>query len=232
MRTKILIIAASMTIAGIAGAMQPANVEYSADSYIESSEGVMQGKLYSARGKERREYVQDGEKMAMVMRHDKKVVWMLMPEEKMYMEMKVPKEGRKDDISGWKVEQSTVGPETVNGVSTTKSKIIMTGPKGEKLGGFWWATKENIIVKIDAIAVDKKSKERFKTELKNLKIGKQDASLFEIPAGYSKMSMGGMMMGGMKDDGDKPAPKGSSENKAKGEGGGFGFKDALKMLKE
>jgi hypothetical protein len=71
MRTKILIVAAGMTLAGIAGAMQQAGVEYSADSCMESSEGIMQGKLYSARGKERREYVEAGEKMAMVMRHDK-----------------------------------------------------------------------------------------------------------------------------------------------------------------
>jgi hypothetical protein len=182
---------------GIAVAWQQPKVEYSADSYMEMAEATMQGALHSAPGKERREYVMEGQKMVMIARHDKKVAWVLMPEDKSYMEMKFPKEGRKDDISGYKIETTTIGPETVNGVKTTKSKIIMTGPKGEKLGGFWWASKEGIIVKMDAISVDKGSKDRFKIELKNLKIGKQNPSLFEVPAGYTKMDMGGMMMRGL-----------------------------------
>lgn len=207
-------------------AMQPAAVEYSADSYMETADGTMQGMVYSAPGKERREFVQDGEKTIMIMRHDKKVVWMLMPEDKMYMEMKIPKEGRKDDLSRYKMEMTTVGPETVNGVKTTKSKMIMTGPKGDKLGGFGWRTKEGIVVKLDAIAVDKNSKERFKIELKDLKVGKQDSSLFEIPSDYTKMDMGmgglGKMMGGGEDDAKQPQDKGKK---------GFGFKDALDLLK-
>ena len=34
------------------------------------------------------------------------------------------------------------------------------------------------------------------TELKNVKIGRQDPKLFEIPEGFTKFDMGGMM-GGM-----------------------------------
>jgi hypothetical protein len=225
MHSRIFLFVVSLVMAGSAAAYQGPKAEFSADMNLESSDGAMTGKVYSTRNKERREYLDGGEKTIMIIRQDKKVVWMLQPEEKMYMEMKIPKEGRKDDINGWKIEQTKVGSETVNGVSTTKSKIIMTGPKGEKLGGFWWASKEDIIVKMDAISVEKKSKERFMTELKNLKVGKQDPALFEIPSGWTKMDMGKMMMGGMKDDDDKPAPKG---NKSKS---GFGLKDAIDLLK-
>ncbi|MDH3310180.1 MAG: DUF4412 domain-containing protein [Gammaproteobacteria bacterium] len=225
------LIVAGCALTAPALAMQSTNVEYSADSYMESAEGVMEGAVYSAPGKERREFVQDGEKMIMIMRHDKKVIWMLMPEDKTYMEMKMPKEGRKDDMSGYKIETSTVGPETVNGVKTTKSKMIMTGPKGDKLGGFGWRTKENIVVKLDAIAVDKNSKERFKIELNNLKVGRQNPAMFEIPADFTKMDMGmgglgKMMMGGHGKGDDKPAPE--SKNKSKS---GFGLKDAIDLLK-
>jgi hypothetical protein len=175
-----------------------------------------------------------GDKMIMIMRHDKKVAWTLMPSEKMYMEMSIAEAGaqNKSDTSQYQIEQTVVGPETVNGVNTTKSKIIMTGPKGEKMGGFMWTTKENIVVKMDAIAIDKKEKLRFKTELTNLKIGKQDPALFEIPSGYTKMSMGmpslGAMMGGNdkeKADSGKKSTGGDQENK------GFGLMDAIKMLK-
>jgi len=220
---------AGCILAAPAMAMQPAGVEYSADSYMETAEGVMEGPVYVAPGKERREFVQQGEKSIMILRHDKKVIWMLMPEDKMYMEMKMPEGGRKDDLSGYKIETTTVGPETVNGVETTKSKMIMTGPKGDKMGGFGWRTKEGIVVKLDAIAVKKKSKERFKIELKNLKVGKQKPAMFEIPSDYEKMDMGmgglGKMMGGDKNVDDRqPKEKGSGQ-------GGFGIKDAIKLFK-
>ena len=214
-----------------ATAAQQSTAEYSADSYMETADGVVEGKVYAAPGKERRETLMDGEKSIMIMRHDKKQVWMLMPDQQMYTEVKLGKGGRKDDLSNYKIEQTKVGSETVNGVNTTKSKIIMTGPKGKKFGGFWWTTKEGIVMKMDTISVDKNSKDRFKTELKNLEIGKQDPSLFEIPKGYSNMaSMGGignMMMKG-NDENDSEEEK---QPQKKEEGGGFGWKNAIDLLK-
>jgi hypothetical protein len=67
------------------------------------------------------------------------------------------------------------------------------------MGGFMWMTKEGIMAKIDAIAVEKGSKDRFKMEQTNIKVGKQPADLFELPRGVEKMDMGGMGMDMMKD---------------------------------
>lgn len=226
---KVILGIVLLVFAVSAGAAERPTVEYSADSYMETSDGVIRGTVYVTPAKERRENVIEGEKSVMIIRHDKKVSWMMMTEDKIYMEMKLGQDGgRKDDLSAYKIEQTTIGPETVNGIQTTKSKIIMIGPKGEKLGGFWWITKEGIMVKMDAISVDKNSKERFKIELENLKIGKQKPSLFEIPEGYTKMDMGmgmggpGNRMGGSKGDDQPPQEKGKK---------GFGVKDALKLFK-
>jgi hypothetical protein len=230
MQLKNWLIMAGLVLAGPALAVQPANVEYSADSSMETADDAMIGTIYVAPGKERRESVNDGEKSVMIIRRDKKVTWMLQPEEKTYMEMKSGQGGaRKDDISAYKIDHTTIGPDTVNGIKTTKSKLIMIGPKGDKLGGFMWTTKEGIVVKMDAIAVDKNSKERFKSELKNLKVGRQDPSLFEIPADYTKMDMsmgglGNMMTGG---DGKEDKKQPQEEGKKKG----FGWKDAVDLLK-
>lgn len=233
MKVKRWLIVAGIVLAGPVLAMQPANVEYSADWSMETAQGAVKGKIYQAPNKERREMNNGGEKMIMILRRDKKTAWNLMPSENMYMELKLgdPKVG-KDDPMNYDVEQTTIGPETINGVKTTKSKIIMKEkkPNGSKMGGFWWMTKDNIMMKLDVISVDKGRKDRMKMELDNLKIGKQDAALFEVPSGYTKMDLGGMgkmMMGGDKDDSDKPAPKGSGKK----EEGGFGFKDAIKLLK-
>ncbi len=233
MQVKKWLIVAGFILAAPAMAMQPANVEYSADWRMETADGASKAKIYHAPNKERREMDDGGEKMIMIMRRDKKIAWNLMPSERMYMEMKIsdPKVS-KDDPMNYDVEQTTVGPETINGVKTTKSKIVMTEkkPNGSKMGGFWWITKEGVMMKLDVISVEKGKKDRMKMELDNLKIGRQDSALFELPSGYTKMDMGGMgkmmMDGGNKGDDDKGA--GSKGNKEKG---GFGIKDAIKLLK-
>jgi len=234
--SRMFLTAAVVAMAGLAQAAGPskATVEYSADSELETAEISMKGHVNYAPTRERREMVTDGgDKMITIMRPDKKVAWILMPSEKMYMETNIGQAAGKDttDPSQYKIEQTVVGPETLNGVQTTKSKIIMTGPKGEKMGGFMWMTKENIMVKMDAIAIEKNQKMRFKTELSNLKIGKQDASLFEIPQGYSKAggmpSFGSLMGGGDKDGSNKKSASGEKEPEKKG----FGFMDAVKLLK-
>ena len=239
MRARLWLLAVGMAVTGMVNAVEGPQVEYSADMSMESAEGVSQGPVYYTPTMERREFVQDGESMVMIIRHDKKVVWMLMPQSKMYMETPFPKEGRQDDLSSYKVETTVIGPETMNGVKTTKSKVIMTGPGDVKMGGFMWATKEGIAVKMDAIAKEKKNKERFKLELQHLKVGKQDPALFEIPKDYEKMdmaNMGKMMMfgGGDEEDGQDEEKKPAEEKKSaevKEKKKGFGLKDAWDLLK-
>jgi len=236
-KVGMLLMVAAITVAGTAQAAKPAQpqVEYSADTTMETAEVSMKGHVNYAPTRERREMVTDGgDKMIMITRRDKKMSWTLMPSEKMYMEMSLDQASAqaKDDTSKYKIEQTVVGPETVNGVNTTKSKIIMTGPKGEKMGGFMWVTKDNIVVKMDAIAIDKKDKYRFKTELADIKVGKQDPALFEIPPGYSKMSTGMPSFGALMGGDDKEKAEGGKESAGKAEEKkGFGLMDAIKLLK-
>ena len=239
MRVRLWLLVVGMVVAGMVQAVEGPRVEYSATMSMESAEGISQGPVYHTPMMERREIVQDGESMVMIIRHDKKVTWTLMPGSKMYMESEFPKEGRQDDLGAYKFDTTVVGPDTVNGLETTKTKIIMTGPDNVKMGGFMWATKEGIAVKLDAIAVEKKKKERFKMELQNLKVGKQDPSLFEIPKGYEKMdmaNMGKMMMfgGGDDEDGkdeDNAPPEDKKPAEVKEKKKGFGLKDAWDLLK-
>lgn len=232
--SRMFLMTAAITMAAATQAASPSQpqVEYSADTMMETTEVSMKGHVNYTPTRERREMVtgSGGDKMIMITRHDKKVAWTLMPSEKMYMEMSLSQASAqsKDDISKYKIEQTVVGPETLNGINTTKSKIIMTSPKGEKMGGFMWVTKENIVVKMDAIAIDKKQKMRFKTELTDLKVAKQDPTLFEVPAGYDKMGMpsfGSLMGGDDKKAGTKKNADAPQEKK------GFDFMDAVKLLK-
>jgi len=198
---------ASVFLAAPALAGPGINAEYSADEVVETADSVSKSKVYSTPTMERREMSEGGQQMIAITRHDKKIVWSLMPEEKMYMEMPIgqsdTKKEEKTDLSAYKIEQTPMGQETVNGVVLNKGKMIMTGKDGSKMGGFMWTTKEGIIAKMDALSVEKGKKDRFKLEMTNLKIGKQPADLFEIPKGYEKMDMGAMgAMEGMGDMGN------------------------------
>lgn len=195
----IVVLGATLLVAGTAAAgAEKLAVEYSADQVIEAEDTAMKGRVYYTATKERREMNQGGTNMIMITRHDKKVMWTVMPEEKMYMEMAMKPSSDKTDLSAYRIEQTPMGQETVNGQSLNKSKIVMTHSSGSKMGGFMWTTKEGILAKIDAISVEKGSKDRFKMEQTNIKIGKQPADLFEIPSGVEKMDMGGMGMDMMK----------------------------------
>jgi hypothetical protein len=174
--------------------MPQTKVEYSADSTMESQGMTMTSKVFQAENKYRMEMKVQGANNIVINRMDKKLSWILMPDQKMYMENSL-EEGKKksNDINDCKVEQQQLGSEVVNGLKTTKNKIAMSCPDGLKYNGSMWVTKDGIMVKMDSVAKTDKGDIPFKMELKNINIAKQDPSLFEIPAGYQAMNMGGMM---------------------------------------
>jgi hypothetical protein len=174
--------------------MNRPDAEYSADATIQNDEGTMQQHVYATPTKERKEMLTGGGDGAVqIFRYDTKVLWMLMPSEKMYMEHSIAAKGKGNDPSQWTYEDTAMGEETLNGVTVTKYKTIATSTDGKKYGGFSWRTREGIPVKQDLLYKEGNDKKRMLTELSNLKIGRQDPKLFEIPEGFTKLDMGGMM---------------------------------------
>ena len=182
-------------LAVIAAPPPEVKVDYSADSTMETEGGMtMKSRLYHTVEKERME-MGGSDGMVSIIRKDKKVVWQLMGN--MYMEMPMDASNASGMDAFDITEQVDVGPETINGLKTTKSKIVAVKKDGSgKFGGFFWTTKEGITVKMDMLSKEGDKKMRMTSELSNLKIEKQDPALFEVPAGYTKNDMGAMM-GGM-----------------------------------
>lgn len=209
-------------------------VDYSADSMMETEGGMtMKSRIYHTVEKDRME-MGGSEGMVSIIRKDKKVIWQLMGN--MYMEMPMDASNASGMDAFDIVEQAEVGQETINGLKTTKSKIVAVKKDGSgKFGGFFWTTKEGITVKMDMLSKEGDRKMRMTSELTNLKIEKQDPALFEIPAGYTKNDMGAMMgMGGMPnmDEMKQSArqQRRSRENQAK-ESLGEQMPDVNKMMK-
>lgn len=183
----------------MAGQPNRPQAEYSADSAMQTEEGTIQQHVSVTPTKERKETLTGaGEGAVQIFRYDTKVMWTLMPSESMYMEYSLTGgQGQGNDPSQWTYEDTVMGEETLNGVKVTKYKTIATSTDGKKYGGFSWRTKEGINLKQDLLYKEGNEKKRMLTELSNLKVGKQDPKLFEIPDGFTKFDMGAMMgMGG------------------------------------
>jgi hypothetical protein len=174
-------------------------VEYSADRVLETDAGIFEGRIYSAKGKERIETSMQGIESVMILRRDLQAGWMLMPAQRMYQELEL---GRAEEQAGLqssdKADISVVGPETIEGRATTKYKMVMKDGSG---GGFVWITEDGITVKMDLLGKDGRDRTRMTVTLTNIVIGAQNPALFELPEGYTAMRSFGAFgkPGGLRD---------------------------------
>ena len=172
--------------------------QFKADMQMSGGGSNMQGKIYFSGGKMRMEMAMGGQNQVMIVDPTKKVTYMLMPADEMYMEMnanapgpmKPPKVEAMDPANPCSSEGVTackkLGTETVNGYASEKWEFIQEGKKSTA----WIATKLRLPIK--TVAADGTS-----VEFRNIVEGAQPANLFVVPPGYEKMDMGGMgaMMG-------------------------------------
>ena len=122
-------------------------------------------------------------------------MWIVMPDKKSFMEMPFdPKQKpRIEERQAGEVSRKLIGSENIDGHPTQKYEVtIREGTKTEKLYQ-WMAT--DIHFPIKAAAIDGS----WSVEYKDIKTSVPD-TLFEVPAGYQKMSLPTMpgMGGAMK----------------------------------
>lgn len=166
--------------------------EFSADTLMtyEGSQKIT-GKIYFKPDMFRMD-MKDMEDMTVITRIDRKVMWNIMRREKMYMEMPLDLSNRpkvEEKFEG-EIERKEVGKETVNGHPATKYLITYKVDNKKEQVYQWVATDIKFPVKTAAVDGS------WTQEFKNIQIGPQQQSLFEVPAGYQKMQMP-KMPGGM-----------------------------------
>ena len=167
-------------------------MEFSADTVTTHKGGEkITGKLYYKPDRFRME-MKAHEDMIVITRTDKKVAWNIMPAMKMYMEMPFDLKNRpmvEDKFEG-ETERKLLGSETIDGHPTKKYLITYKSGNGTDQVYQWIATDINFPLKTAA------TDGAWTQEFRNVRIGSQPGSLFEIPAGYQKMDMP-QMPGGM-----------------------------------
>jgi hypothetical protein len=181
-----------------------AQTEFSAEVFDSHKQGTTsQSKIYFSKDKIRFDSVDRDAKNAgaFIMNLSNQSMTILMPQQRMYMEMPADAQEQRQMFSFFKTSDAEnacgdwlklatnkggschkSGNETVNGRSTVKYEG--TNSKGEA-SQVWLDPKLRFPVKWQGTSGG--------GELRNIQEGTQPASLFAIPAGYTKMDMGGMM---------------------------------------
>ncbi len=188
----------------LAASFAAAQAEFSAEIVdLQKSGTPTQAKIYFAKDKMRIEsQTASAHGGAVIINYATQTGDVLMAQQHMYMEMPMQAQSQRmgyasaffqtgdveNACSDWQKmghEGSSchkVGTETVNGRSTVKYET--TNASGD-VSHFWLDPKLRFPVKWEG-----KSNSG---ELRNIQEGAQPASLFEIPAGFTKMDVGGMM---------------------------------------
>lgn len=155
-----------------------------------------QGKMYFGGSKMRMDNNVQGHASIMIVDLQRKVADMIMPQQRMYMEMNyaefakpMPDVRTYDPNNPCAADTGStcrkLGTETVNGRLCDKWEF--TGGAGGRRTV--WVDKGNHLP-IRTVSSDGNT-----FDMTNIKEGPQPSSLFQVPAGYQKMDMGDMMQG-------------------------------------
>ena len=153
----------------------------------------------------------DADQMSTIIRQDKKMAYSLMHANKMVMENAIPDAPAAAAQAGAEPVWEKVGSATINGQACTEYKM-KTG--NDVTTFFINGDKLPVRMATDSMTID----------YKNFKADKPDASLFEVPAGYSAQ---GEALAASADNGNAseeskaaaPAPEEKPAKKKKGFGG-------------
>ncbi len=187
----LLICAAVLAAANVLPAeAQPMSLHippFSADNVRTVGTRTTTGKVYATPTAMRIENDQNGRKSIFIVRFDRKAMWTLLPDRKMYMELPWGSQAEwASMLEGVKVQRDPLGSEQLGPYHCDKTRVRVTY-QGSVITTIQWAAKE-----LNGFVVKKQEeKEQWSTEYRNVKLGPQDPSLFELPAGYQKMSLGG-----------------------------------------
>jgi hypothetical protein len=162
-----------------------ARVGFSAERVLVIDGRSYVGKMWHMPGEQRHEQDLPALRPIFILRAGSAIGDIILPKLHTVVEFALPKELSILGDPG--LLRKPVGQETVNGIATTKYDLDEKMPRGRAVGSLW-LSEEGIPMKCDArLATDKGQVSTIRWELRHVKIGSQDAALFEIPRDYAKL---------------------------------------------
>ncbi len=171
-------------------------VEYSADVVAGTTASPKPGKLWRTPQSLRLETIENERSQTVIVRIDRNLAWLLVPEMRLAIET---------DLSGLSLAQALLGagdrlkstshgPETIEGTRTTRWRVETSDPKAGWFRGFVWTTDAGVAMKIEGEGEHRNRRGYVHLLFRNIKIGKQDAALFEPPADLRRLPVTEQML--------------------------------------
>jgi hypothetical protein len=156
--------------------------EFSADIVTNTKDGSSKGKVYVSKDRIRMEM----QSAITIARMDMKKAWMLMPQQKMYMEMPADAQNLSSAMEKVPGERSRtlIGTETIGGRQTEKYEVSYDY-QGTAETIYIWLSKE-LHFPLKSSALDNS----WSVEYTNVAEGPQKQELFELPGEYTKFDYG------------------------------------------
>ncbi len=159
--------------------------EFSADLTTKDSGGTYTGKIYATKDKIRMDIADS----SVIARFDNKVVYVLIPQIKQYMEQALDKVEHPFAGSGalpGETKREAAGSESVAGRKADKYKVTVTKDGKDEVVLQWLDAELKVPIKTAAEDAS------WSLEYSNVKVGDQPKDLFELPTDYSKLALPNM----------------------------------------
>lgn len=169
--------------------------EYSAASTIQTPKGPQHGYVWRTPTAVRHEMTGDSRGNTVIARLDRKVAWLLVPEQKLAIELGLENFGLPAELlTGAGIRQTPEGQETIAGQRTTKVHVQRAANQNGNgsFDGYVWTTAQGIIMKIVGSGANQARTGSVNVSFSDVKVGQQDPSLFELPAGYRRLALVGV----------------------------------------
>jgi hypothetical protein len=180
-----LAVPALIAAPALAETLGDARVGFSADRVLVFDGKSYVGRMWHMPGEQRHEQDLPALNPIFILRAGSAIGDIILPKLHTVVEFALPKELAILGDPG--LLRQPVGQETVNGIATTKYELDEKMPQGRAVGSLW-LSQDGIPMKCDArLATDKGKVSTIRWELRHVKIGTQDAALFEVPRDYAKL---------------------------------------------
>ena len=169
-------------------------VAYSADTVIGSGDHPRVGHLWRTPTALRHDLNENGQTETVIVRHDSQTAWLVMPSLKLALGT---------DLAGWaqlpgaaavldaadKLKPVPAGTAVMEGLRATKYRVRMDDATAGQFDGYVWSTAQGIILKIDGAGEQNGRQGTLHLQFRNVHVGPQDASLFEPPSDYRRITV-------------------------------------------
>ncbi|MEA1674019.1 hypothetical protein [Nitrospirillum sp. BR 11163] len=163
--------------------------------------GVRQDlRVFHDQGRERREMKEGGLSTVLIVRPDRDSAFVLQPESHMAAPLSPQDPEAAPDLTRLsQLDAEALGRDTLGGEAVVRYRVVGTYEQGGGFEGQVWSTADGIYMRVEGTANDGNGPVTMRLDLGDLKRGRQEGGLFELPKGYTMMNFGPI---------DAPVPEG------------------------